>query len=301
MVALPHPPPLPRSSPHRRQYIDRICYRIPTALAERLGQRRAGTDPPPAADANQAASKKQQRRKARQAIQRSLTPHFDCCPEEQREAAGKTKWRPVQCFVSLTDNLGPNTGGFEAAPGFHREFRAWAENGRRPSGGRAEEAASPPAHAPRPQPCVGEYTHLSPSHDRALMQRVRHVPVRAGSAVFWDTRIPHANAYRNDPSPVGPDAGENEGTAAAAAGARGAAGARAVVYCSFLPDVAVNRRFVRRQLADWQGRRAPRVGDRWIRQEEAEHRDPGADEEDALALWKPTALGERLLGLVDWE
>jgi hypothetical protein len=35
---------------------------------------------------------------------------------------------------------------------------------------------------------VGEYTHLDPTLDRDIMGRITHIPVRAGSVVFWDNR-----------------------------------------------------------------------------------------------------------------
>lgn len=117
--------------------------------------------------------------------------------------------------------------------------------------------------------------------------------------MFWDTRIPHANAYRNDPPPGSVD-DDDDG-----------AGARVAVYCSFLPDVAVNRRFVRGQREDWRRRRPPREGDRWGAREEDEG-DADAERGSAAAgaegaegeeadRWRPDALGERLLGLVDWD
>jgi hypothetical protein len=82
------------------------------------------------------------------------------------------------------------------------------------------------------------------------MERIQHVPVRAGSAVFWDNRIPHANAYRND--------SEN---------------ARAVVYCSFLPNIQLNREYVKKQLFKLKRRIPPT--DQWINNTNDKH---GVDE-----------------------
>ena len=45
---------------------------------------------------------------------------------------------------------------------------------------------------------MGEYTHIRPKEDVDIMKRIKHIPVKAGSAVFWDNRIPHANAYMNN-------------------------------------------------------------------------------------------------------
>jgi hypothetical protein len=231
-------------------YIDRIGYRIPTALAERLGS---------------LTGKKSKKAKP---IQRSLTPHLDCCPDNLFSETA-SKWRPIQCFVSLTDNLEPNTGGFEAAPGFHRSFHKWT----RPK--------SVVKNVSFPAPCIGEYTHIRPKEDGHVMARIQHIPVRAGSAVFWDVRIPHANAYRND---------RNR--------------ARAVVYCSFLPDIALNREYVHRQLFSYKQRLPPT--DQWINatetlvessQHDHEEEQRQVNVESAAAS---TTLRRKLLGLDPW-
>ena len=257
------------------QYIDRVGFRLPTELSERLGKARVTT----CGQKPETPNKKKRRARP---LDRGLTPHFDCCPETYRDPCGKTKWRPIQCFVSLTDNLEPNTGGFEAVPGFHREFKSWVERGRGIDNSE-EVRGDAGAH---PRPCVGEYTHLSPAHDREILKRVKHVPVRAGSAVFWDNRIPHGNAYRNDP--VGLlSGGDTMG------------GSRAVVYCSFLPDVGVNREFVGRQLEDWRAGRPPSLGDRWIKREEESEEGRRAQRgvADSVIL---SELGKRLMGIVEW-
>ena len=259
------------------QYIDRVGFRLPTELSERLGKARVT----PSDQKPETPNKKKRRARP---LDRGLTPHFDCCPETYRDARGKTKWRPVQCFVSLTDNLEPNTGGFEAVPGFHREFQSWVERGRRLDNSENVDDEA----GPHPRPCVGEYTHLSSAHDREILKRVEHVPVRAGSAVFWDNRIPHGNAYRNDP--VGLPCGGADSIMG---------GSRAVVYCSFLPDVGANRSFVNRQLEDWRAGRTPSVGDRWIKRDEDSEEGQGAqcDVADSVIL---SELGKRLIGIVEW-
>lgn len=228
-------------------YIDRIGYRIPTNLAKKLG---SGTT-----------------RKTKP-IQRSLTPHLDCCPGNFFSKRA-SKWRPIQCFVSLTDNLEPNTGGFEAARGFHRNFHKWTRHEsviRKKTG---EVVSFPP-------PCLGEYTHIRPAEDAEVMKQICHIPARAGSAVFWDNRIPHANAYRNDSTEP-----------------------RAVVYCSFLPDVPLNRVYARRQLVDYQNRMPPT--DQWINIEsndtQRSDQDEGMDSASDLAV---SSLGRKLLGMDHW-
>lgn len=236
-------------------YIDRVGYRLPTALSQAWGDR----------------IHSEQKKKKLRAMQRSLTPHLDCCPESFFND-NSTKWRPIQCFVSLTTNLESNTGGFEAAPKFHREFDRWTKQRSQPSSS-IGKSSSPPSL------CVGEYTHIRPKEDENVIKRVCHVPVRAGSAVFWDNRIPHANSYRNDTNQ-----------------------ARMVVYCSFLPDIALNRRYVMKQLNAW--RMKEPIRDQW------NHIlvDSEAHEEDSSRLYcvashdenKFSELGKKLMGIQRW-
>lgn len=273
-------------------YIDRIGFRLPSKLAESIGERQLSNNSKATTNAASTTSKKQKKKKKSRAIQRSLTPHFDLCPETYQDATNKNKWRPIQCFVSLTDNLSPNTGGFECCPGFHREFHSWVQRGRRLSNndedGEIAVENNDMTSPPKQQPCVGEYTHV---HDRELMKRVQHIPVKAGSVVFWDNRLPHGNSYRNDNNYYDP-------TISSSTSLLDSCGARAVVYCSFLPDVAINREFVERQLIDWKLGRAPRVGDRWIKQDDE---DTDVDElrgnEMELNL---SDLGRKLIGLEKW-
>lgn len=269
--------------PCTSKYIDRIGFRLPTNLAEQIGKDIM----------NEQMDKSQQQpaKKSRpRPIQRSLTPHFDCCPETYHDT-NKSKWRPIQCFVSLTDNIHPNTGGFEAAPGFHREFRSWTENGRR------QHTDADDDRQPHPLPCVGEYTHINPTHDREILDRVQHIAVKAGCAVFWDNRIPHGNAYRNVPTTESGGV-MNSVESNDAPNVLERSGARAVVYCSFLPDVNINRSFVERQLLDWKCGRSPRVGDRWIKHDApSEHNEVAANITTAVQL---TDLGSKLIGLNEW-
>ena len=75
-----------------------------------------------------------------------------------------------------------------------------------------------------------------------------------------------------------------------------------MAYCSFLPDVEVNRTFVARQLKDWELQRAPRVGDRWIRQEDEDiGSEAAAPNRTNGNETKLSELGKRLLGLEEWS
>lgn len=220
-------------------YIDRIGYRIPTKIAECLGN-----------------SGRKSKKKSRP-IQRSLTPHLDCCPTtilndyyfnqdksygennngSNNDPTGKmppSKWRPLQSFISLTDNLEPSTGGFEAVKGFHRKFDHWARYERKPSVNPSTGEISSSSH-----PCVGEFTPIRPKEDKDVLSQVTHIPCKKGSVVIWDNRIPHANSWKNNSDQT-----------------------REVVYASFLPDVDINRKYAEKQLCDYESGLIPR--DQWI-------------------------------------
>jgi len=263
-------------------YIDRICYRIPTALSDKIGRQQEQEQPSSSSSfCNASSSAKTQKNKKKKTLQRSLTPHLDCCPDTFTTAVGKSKWRPIQCFVSLTDNLEPNTGGFEAAKGFHREFQTWTRQ-RAPTiviDQHTGQTKSIPA------PCIGEYTHIRPTQDAKVMQRVQHVPVKKAAAVFWDHRLPHANAYRHT------------GTTP-----------RVIVYASFLPNLPLNRAYAERQLQEWWRGRAPT--DQWINTDHDHNDTTGedqrtADQEEASAklqtrFEKLPKLSRQLLALEEW-
>lgn len=248
-------------------YLDRIGYRIPTKMAEEIARQQVEKE------TTTTLSQTCKKKKKIQPIQRSLTPHLDCCPTTYH-STHKDKWRPIQCFVSLTDNLHPNTGGFEAAPGFHLEFDQWRHSRPDTILTKRDARTGVKTKVSIPPPCMGEYTHIRPVQDQSVLDRVRHVSVRAGSAVFWDQRIPHANSYRHD--------GEE---------------ARAVVYCSFLPNVEVNRRYVKRQLEGFRRGKVPT--DQWI-----EPKGGGKDEDDSVkemsCEYEFSALGKKLMGMEPW-
>jgi hypothetical protein len=234
-------------------YIDRLGYRLPSTLSQSWGDRiHSG-----------------QKKKKLRSVQRSLTPHLDCCPENLFKQT--SKWRPIQCFVSLTDNLEPNTGGFEAAPGFHKNFDEWARQRRQHAG---ENGNYDSAVSNRTSLCVGEYTHIRPKEDAEVMAQIKHIPVKAGSAVFWDNRIPHANAYRNDSDD-----------------------ARVVVYCSFLPDIGLNRCYVQNQLRAWKLRQP--IRDQW-NEMELERVETSVEALASVDENKFNDLGKRLMGIKSW-
>ncbi|RHY31294.1 hypothetical protein DYB32_003632 [Aphanomyces invadans] len=190
-------------------YINRVCYRVPDAIAT-LPRDEEG------------ASKKKKK-----ALQRSLTPHIDCCPTNLYES-GKAfpRWRPIQCITVLTPNLDPSTGGFEAVAGFHKEFSSYFSK------------APPLVESSRPPVCLGDFSPLRMQEDNAVIARYEHVPADAGSVILFDWRIPHANSYRH----VGIIP-------------------REVVYTGFLPNVPMNQAYALEQLRRYKARLLP--ADHW--------------------------------------
>ena len=184
-------------------YIDRLCYRVPEDISQKFsgGKKRS--------------------------LQRSLTPHLDCCPHKLYDFGDKPfpKWKPIQCFVALTDTLEKDQGGFECCPGFHQQFNEWV----------ASRLPSAPSDHP---PCVGDFTPIRPVEDRGVISQFTHVPCRAGDIVFWDYRLPHANSRYNSSSTP-----------------------RAVVYLGFLPCVSLNRAYAMEQLRRLASGEPP--GDQW--------------------------------------
>ena len=174
-------------------YIDRVCFRLPESIVNI-------TD------------------KKKNKLQRSLTPHLDCCPQTMFESVKvHPKWRPIQAFIALTDSLEPNHGGFEACLKHHLNFDDWTRR-RANTVNRKTGMESPP-------PCVGEFTPMRPVEDRDVIAGFAPVHCRAGDLVVWDYRIPHANARFN----LGAEP-------------------REVVYIGILPGVEMNKRYAEHQL-----------------------------------------------------
>lgn len=204
-------------------YIDRVCYRLPDRIAHQNGS------------------------KKKKALQRSLTPHLDCCPANM--FTGK-KWKPIQCFIALTDTLQEEEGGFEACKGLHREFDEWTRT-RQPS-------------ADGTIPCVGQFTPIRPKEDQGILDRMEHIPCRAGDLVCWDYRIAHANAYHNLHT-----------------------NSREVVYIGLLPPIPLNQTYTEEQWKKYQAGILP--SDQW-------HESMASQSCD----YAFSSLGQKLMTIQPW-
>jgi hypothetical protein len=149
------------------------------------------------------------------------------------KSAGCKKFRPVQCFVSLSDATREEHGGIEIAGGYHRTFGVWASGGASGSAsgganGDANGGANGDANgdansgttttATQPLPCIGKYTAI---RSKDICNDIKHVSVPAGHVIFWDNKLPHATSRRHDGDDL-----------------------RMGVYVSLLPKCVVNDRVV---------------------------------------------------------
>ena len=300
-------------------YIDRVGFRVPSRIA--------------ALHADMPATTKQKKKRGKaRLLQRSLTPHLDCCPDHLYDhmQGGKVvrKWRPLQAFAALSDTLHPDEGGFEAALGFHRDFDAWTHQRQK---GHVNQATAfhgtpeiptsqtipprPPSTGSLAAPCVGEFTPIRPREDNEVLRRITPVPCRAGDLVIWDNRIPHANSRENRPFEATTTLQQiqNEGHATGAFDSSiptpssqtekysylesmNRERVREVVYLGFLPDVPLNRHFVADQLARFRAGLSP--NDQW-------HEGQVSLSTQALNTSKLeqhfTELGRKLMGIDLWE
>ena len=187
--------------------IDRVCFRLPDTLSLQLGENA-------------------------KPLQRHLAPHLDCCPHSDNNES--MKWRPIQAFVSLSNTVEDNHGGFECCPNHHTSFGEWAETrewGTKAQKGGGEESVPPP--------CLGAFSPMRPKEDAAVLDKFTHIPVRRGGMVVWDNRIPHANSrYHRGETP------------------------REVIYLGILPNVEKNRKYVEEQKKRFADGRLP--VDFWI-------------------------------------
>lgn len=231
--------------------VDRVCYRLPDQLSHRKYDMQDDNNAKTNDNINSGKKKKTR------PIQRHLAPHLDCCPHSAHypTSVHNQKWRPIQAFVSLSDTLEPEHGGFECCPRLHQRFKEWADtrawspskrkgkekdDGAKESGGVKGEKD---LEEKIPPPCLGNFTPLRPVEDSDLLAEMVHVPCKSGSMVLWDNRIPHANSRQHSGSEP-----------------------RKVVYISLLPPVKCNNEYIMEQRKRYDEGKLP--ADFWHNQKE---------------------------------
>ena len=194
---------------------DRIGWRVPESLG-------SSSSPPPPSSCGPSSSKRSSRVAS---LHRSITPHLDCCPERlfssvsppfpplspfpvldtASSSIGALSssslvppppngfWRPIQCFLGLTDHLLPNSGGFECDDsGAHKTFKTWTSDRHRTATSSTAEptlrrrrrrrrrrpSSSLPPPPPLSVPSLRRGLHASPESPCSLPSVPRAVPLR---------------------------------------------------------------------------------------------------------------------------
>jgi len=122
-------------------YIDRVCWRLPDIIKHEGG----------------------------------LLCHLDRNPFDPylTKHGGLKKWRPIQAFISLTDQYGSNSGGLKVVKGFHNKIDEYFKNNCDVEGG-------------------GEFYRLISKSHSLLNKELQPINAPKGSLVCWDNRLPHA-------------------------------------------------------------------------------------------------------------
>jgi len=256
-------------------YVDRTCFRLPERFNSKeqpplslvADSADESTTPSTSGKKNKNSNKSKKKLK----LQRSLTPHLDCCPhrlfESQASQGSLSKWKPIQAFIALTDTLMPQQGGFEVCKGMHVDFHAWA-TGRPPTS--AGSAGEPP--------CRGAFTPIRPKDDQDILDRMEHIPVAAGDLCLWDYRLAHGNAWENTDST-----------------------AREAVYIGLLPYTDMNRRYAARQLQCFRAGVPPSDSGQWRESLQQNGEQQHHEQRQTKALYEFNGLGRKLMAIDEWE
>lgn len=118
-----------------------------------------------------------------------------------------TKWRPIQAFVTLTDSYGSEAGGLRVVKGFHQEIDTYFNKSNKNSSSDK-----------------GEFYRMNSLSHASLRKRLEPIMAAKGSLVCWDNRLPHATCDKL----AGTDT-------------------REVVYVGWLPNVELNKKFIKEQ------------------------------------------------------
>jgi hypothetical protein len=152
-----------------------------------------------------------------------------------------SKWRPIQSWISLTDQFGAQSGGLRVVRGFHLEsdnyfgsqLREGSEGGK--AGGKTRKVGKDKGKVKEEEEeGGGEFFRLNPKTHASLFKRLEPVNSAAGSVVFWDNRLPHATAENLVSSDT-----------------------REVLFTGYLPDIPLNLEYVQLQYSNFTKGLAP--------------------------------------------
>lgn len=175
-------------------YIDRICWRLPDHIRPEGG----------------------------------LSMHLDRNPFDPYlyKSDGIKKWKPIQAFISLTDQFGSTSGGLRVVKGFHRRIDEYFSKTEPHSSGVAKQHSklgitkSFKETLSEPEYSGGEFYRMNSKTHAPLQKQLEPINAPKGSLVLWDNRLPHATTdlYENFDS-------------------------REVVYIGWLPNIDLNQKY----------------------------------------------------------
>jgi len=166
-------------------YIDRVCWRLPDNIKSEGG----------------------------------LSCHLDRNPYDPylMKSGSLKKWRPIQAFVSLTDQYGTNSGGLKVVKGFHHKIDEYFNKNMKDDTNKG-----------------GEFYRLNSKSHALLAKNLCPIDAPKGSLVCWDNRLPHATCQLLD----GYDT-------------------REVIYVGWLPNIELNKKYCAQQLENIRLNRPP--------------------------------------------
>ena len=263
---------------------------------------------------NKNISKKKKNKKQR-GLQRCLAPHLDCCPLDlfgiERKKCNlkvdpnldshsnsnnkkanivsnkeQMRWRPIQLFLSLTDNDEPNTGGFECVKGFHKQFHKYFKSKYNINNDIDNNSCHDDEldeinemknndDAMFNQVCVGDFIRLLPKEDEKVLKSFQHIGYKKGSLILFDWRTPHANARFNKSNHV-----------------------RKVIYTGFLPNVPLNAKYAKQQLECYKNKTVP--PDFWGN-ERYSHSSNDIIVKQVDEQFEFSSLGKKLMAIEPWS
>ncbi|KYQ90078.1 hypothetical protein DLAC_08660 [Tieghemostelium lacteum] len=156
-----------------------------------------------------------------QLVQKGTGIHLDCNPyhlfkgeklvDENIELKPLRFWQPIQAFVSLTDTLDKEQGGFWTIPKFHFKTVEYFQNQYKFNEDGNQKLKR------------GNSFDIN-DMDQFIKNSLQFIPIHRGDVLFWDWRMPHCNDQFHSGEKV-----------------------REVIYLAHLPNVTINQQYAQKQ------------------------------------------------------
>ncbi|EGC36916.1 hypothetical protein DICPUDRAFT_31119 [Dictyostelium purpureum] len=128
-------------------------------------------------------------------------------------------WQPIQAFVSCSNTLNINQGGFWTVPKFHKKCVEYFKNHPQDNSLHKEVDNSGSVGLKR-----GNAFDFQDNKYQDVIESLQYIPIKRGDVLFWDWRMPHTNDTVHNGSSV-----------------------REVVYAAHLPKVPINEQYAELQ------------------------------------------------------